>query len=72
MIIIFFKIHNVQLLDLKHMCTITDLMVLKLIPSEGSYTGFDASCPQSNEQQPHHGQSTEMKPNWNYTLYVQN
>lgn len=36
-------------------------MVLKLVSTKGSHTGFDASCSQGDKDQPHHGQRSEDK-----------
>lgn len=36
----------------------SNLMVFKLVSTEGGHAGLDASRSQGNEQQPHHGQSS--------------
>lgn len=33
-------------------------MILKLVSTKGSHTGFDAPRAQGNKKQTHHGQST--------------
>lgn len=39
-------------------CATSNLMVFKLVSTEGGHAGLDASRSQGNEQQPHHGQSS--------------
>lgn len=44
----------------------TNLVVLKLISTEGSHAWFDATCSQSNKEQTDHGQSSGVKTQRHY------